>query len=297
MKTQLSQPPPDRTDSDALCKKLAEMFPAEFAQWAFGVQGKVKVEKTELRREPIRADAVILSGDRDMLHAEFQTTVKSKVPAPLRLLDYYVGLKRQNPQRRVRQVLVVLKQTSEEVLDHYRDERTFHSYDVIRMWEQDPQELLQYDGLTALATLCRAESGGKLLAKVAARIQRIKSFEQRREAVNWSRVLAGLRYDKNIINRLLKEGDMLEESVIYQDIFQRGEQRGERRGMQYGEQRMLMIFLEQRFGKLSATLRRQIERMAVEGVEELGKALFGLESKDELQTWLKQYAAKSKTMN
>jgi hypothetical protein len=32
-------------------------------------------------------------------------------------------------------------------------------------------------------------------------------------------VLAGLRYDKDMVYRILKESDMLEESVVYQDIF------------------------------------------------------------------------------
>jgi hypothetical protein len=72
-----------------------------------------------LTREPIRADAVILYAAEDTLHAEFQTTMKSDVPVPLRMLDYKVGLKRQNPQRRVRQVLIVLKQTGEEIPDRY----------------------------------------------------------------------------------------------------------------------------------------------------------------------------------
>jgi hypothetical protein len=74
----------------------------------------------------------------ETLHAEFRTTMKSDVPVPLRLLDYYVGLKRQNPSRRVRQVLVVLKQTGEEIPGRYEDERTLRTYDVVRVWEQNP---------------------------------------------------------------------------------------------------------------------------------------------------------------
>ena len=125
---------PARGESDNLCKWLAEEYPEQFAHWLFGTSGKVKVEKTELSREPVRADSVIFSHDDDeTLHAEFQTTMKSDVPVPLRLLDYYVGLKRKNPSQRVRQVLVVLKQTGEEIPDRYEDERTLHIYDVVRV--------------------------------------------------------------------------------------------------------------------------------------------------------------------
>ena len=99
-----------RRKNDDLCKFLAEEYPEQFAPWLFGTHGKVKVEKTELSRDPIRADSVIFSSDEnETLHTEFQTTKKSDVALPLRFLDYYVGLKRKQPKRRVRQVLVVLR--------------------------------------------------------------------------------------------------------------------------------------------------------------------------------------------
>ncbi|MGH8500827.1 MAG: hypothetical protein ACRERV_18735, partial [Methylococcales bacterium] len=139
---------PDRGASDTLCKRLAEEYPEQFAEWLFGAKGKVKVDKTELSREPIRADSVIFSHEEnETLHAEFQTTMKSDVPVPLRFLDYYVGFKRKNPSRRVRQVLVVLKQTDEKIPDRYEDERTVHIYDVVEVWKQNPALLLRHEGL------------------------------------------------------------------------------------------------------------------------------------------------------
>jgi predicted transposase YdaD len=192
----------------------------------------------------------------------------------------------------------VLKQTGEEIPDRYEDERTLHIYDVVRVWEQNPAELMKHDGLLPLATLCRAESGEKLLSEVAARINRIKSRERRREALNWSRMLAGLRYDKNLIYRIMKESDMLEESVVYQDIFQkgerRGEQRGEQRGLQKGvekgERKLVMLQLEERFGKLSPKIRKQIEHLPAEQLEDFGKALLDFQSKQDLTRWLRQHS-------
>ncbi len=130
-------------ESDNLCKRLAELYPEQFAQWLFGVRG-VTVEKTELSREPIRADAVILAQrDAATLHIEFQTKHQSDVPLPLRMLDYYVGLKRQHPARRVRQALLLLKPTKTTIPAQYTDERTVHSYQVVKLWELDPVELMQ----------------------------------------------------------------------------------------------------------------------------------------------------------
>lgn len=287
-----------RDARDTLCKRLAEDHPEQFARWLFGTRGKVKVEKTELDREPIRADAVIFSSDEnETLHGEFQTTRKSEVPLPLRFLDYYVGLKRKRPGRRVRQVLVVLKPTDTPILDHYEDERTWHGYDVVKMWEQNPADLLPYEGLLPLATLCRTESGEKLLQDVATQINRIKSREQRRETLNWSRVLAGLRYNKRLIFETLKESDMLEESVIYQDIFKKGERRGEQRGLQQGvqlgEKTIAQRQLERRFGKLPPGVQRQIEGLTVAQLEELCDALLDFQTRRDMLAWFKRQTVKS----
>jgi predicted transposase YdaD len=271
---------------------LAEEYPEQFARWLFGARGKVKVEKTELDREPIRADSVIFSHDDETLHTEFQTTMKSDIPVPLRLLDYYVGFKRQRPKRRVRQVLVVLKPTDEAIPDRYEDECTTHRYTVVKLWEQDPTELLQHEGLLPLATLCRAESGEKLLQAVATQINRIPSLEQRRETLNWSRVLAGLRYDTGVVYQILKESDMLEESVVYQDILRKGEQRGVQRGAEQEARKVATRQLERRFGKLSHTVQQKLERLVVEQLEALCDALLDFQTKDDLTRWLKQQAVR-----
>jgi predicted transposase YdaD len=292
---------PARGASDALCKRLAEAYPSQFARWLFSAGGPVTVEKTELRREPVRADAVIFShAERETLHAEFQATMKSEVPVPLRRLDYYVGFKRQQPDRRVRQVLVVLKPAGEVIPDRYEDEWTVHRYHVIKLWEQDPAALLKHEGLLPLATLCRTESGEKLLAEVAARVNRIRSRERRRETLNWSRVLAGLRYNTGLVYQILKESEMLEESVVYQDIYQKGERHGEQRGEQRGERRgiekearkVALRLLERRFGKLSPTVRRQIEPFVVEQLEALCEAMLDFRGKEDLARWLKQQTPK-----
>jgi len=201
---------PDRQEriaSDNLCKLLTEQYPDQFARRFFGPQvGKVEILKTELSREPIRADsAILLAESGDLLHIELQTTIKSAVPVPLRMLDYYVGFKRQNPSRRVRQVLIVLKDTGEQIPDRYVDERTTHIYDAACMWLLKPGPLLEHEGLLPMATLCQAELGDEeLLETVVARIRKIESRERRREAISLSRALAGLRYDKKMIYRILK---------------------------------------------------------------------------------------------
>lgn len=79
---------------------------------------------------------------------------------------------------------------------------------------------------------------------------------------------------------------MLEESVIYQDILQKGEQRG----AQKEGRNIALLMLEQKFGAPSRTIRQQIERLVTEQIEALCKALLDFKSKEELRQWLKQHA-------
>jgi len=97
-------------------------------------------------------------------------------------------------------------------------------------------------------------------------------------------MLAGLRYDKDLITKILKESDMLEESVIYQDIL--------RRGAEQEAKKMVLLQLEMRFGKLSLKVRRQIERLAVAQAEELCKALLYFQTQSDMLAWFKQQEAK-----
>ena len=91
---------------------------------------------------------------------------------------------------------------------------------------------------------------------------------------------------------------MLEESVVYQDILQKGRRRGLQEGLQKGLQKgaeqearkVAMRLLERRFGNLSQTVRRQIERLMVEQLESLCDALLDFQTKGDLNRWLKQHA-------
>ncbi len=81
---------------DNICKILAEKYPIDFAHWLLPDEPqKVKLLKTELSIEPIRADSItFLQTENRILHLEFQTTAKSETPIPLRMLDYFVRLVR-----------------------------------------------------------------------------------------------------------------------------------------------------------------------------------------------------------
>lgn len=54
----------------------------------------------------------------------------------------------------------------------------------------------------------------------------IEDINTQREISACTEVLAGLKFNKNVIRQLFRE-ELMRESVIYQDILQRGRQQGE----------------------------------------------------------------------
>jgi predicted transposase YdaD len=154
---------------DNLCKLLAEKYPDRFAAWLLGeVPRTIAVLKSELSIEPIRADSVtFLQANGRILHLEFQTLWQSDPPMPLRLLDYWVRLHRLY-RLPVTQVVVVLLPPQEDaaIATTCELEQTRHRFQVVRMWEQEPEAFLQDLALLPLATLARAQNATQLLQRV-----------------------------------------------------------------------------------------------------------------------------------
>lgn len=270
---------------DNVCKLLAEKYPDDFARWLITVESPVKVLKTELSIEPIRADSVtFLQTTNRILHIEFQTSTKSKPPIPFRMLDYFVRLVKQY-KLSVTQVVIFLQETNNEIAftEEYVNEMTTHRYRVIRMWEQDSTMFLNNPALLPLAPLTRTDSPEKLLSQVAQSVAKIPSRESRQEIAAYTEILAGLKFKKDLIRRFLSE-DIMQESVIYQDI----EQKGEEKGKQKEALSFCMLLLNQRFGELESSIVERVNVLPVEKLEALGVALFNIYEIDDLIAWLSE---------
>jgi predicted transposase YdaD len=76
----------------------------------------------------------------------------------------------------------------------------------------------------------------------------------------------------------------MQESVIYQDILQKGEERGE----QIEAVKFCMRLLNQRFGELDSLIVERVKVLSVEQLENLGAALFNITEVADLVTWLNQ---------
>ncbi|UKO96680.1 Rpn family recombination-promoting nuclease/putative transposase [Nostoc sp. UHCC 0870] len=267
---------------DNLCKLLSEKHPVTFASWVLGKpQTDVTVLKTELSIEPIRADYVtFLQLQERILHLEFQTKLESTPPLPLRMLDYWVRLYRLYRLPITQVVVLLLPPAPDTVIETvFSVESTRHEYRVISMWEENPQPFLNEPALLPLATLAATTQPQVLLQQVVERVNQLELGE-RSQISAYTQILAGLKYKKDLIKQLFREG-MMRESVIYQEILAEGEQRGEQR-----ERSLILRQLTRRVGELSQPVRERVENLSLEQLENLGEALLDFQTIADLDTWL-----------
>lgn len=273
---------------DNLCKLLAERHPQCFVRWLLGEPSlKVEVLKTELSIEPIRADSVILlAASSGILHLEFQTQFASKLPLPLRMLDYSVRLYRIYRVPIAQVVVLLLPPANEdEIVSVFEVQRTRHEYRVVRLWDEDPEVFLAEPALLPLAVLCGRDGSTTLLERVAAQVQAVNP-EDRALVSSYVQILAGLKYQKALIRQIFRE-DVMRESVIYQEILEEGRQEGWQEGRQEGERSLVLKQLMRRVGVLSEEARSQIFALSLEQLEALGVALLDFGTVAELEDWLR----------
>jgi predicted transposase YdaD len=185
-------------------------------------------------------------------------------------------------------VVLLLPPTPETVIETaFSIETTRHEYRVISMWEENPEPFLKDSALLPLAPLAATTQPQTLLQRVVARVNQLEP-RQRAEISAYTQILAGLKYKKDLIRNLFREG-MMRESVIYQEILaegeQRGEERGEQRGRQEGERSLILRQLTRRVGELPQQVLERIETLSLEQLENLGEALLDFQAIADLETW------------
>ncbi|AFZ50644.1 DUF4351 domain-containing protein [Dactylococcopsis salina] len=267
---------------DNLCKLLSEKYPTNFASWVLKTpQTNVEVLKTELSIEPIRADSVtFLQLQGRILHLEFQTQWRSKPPLPLRMLDYWVRLYRLYRLPITQVVVLLLPPPETEVIEtRFTLENTDHQYQVIRLWEENPDRFLHDPALLPLAPLTATNEPQTLLQQVVEQVNELEE-EKRVEISAYAQIVAGLKYEKDLVKRLFREG-MMRESVIYQDIIREGRQEGR----QEEGRSLILRQLTRRVGELPQLWRDRVNSLSLEQLENLGEALLDFQGMGDLETW------------
>jgi len=95
-------------------------------------------------------------------------------------------------------------------------------------------------------------------------------------------VLAGLRFDKNLIRQLFREEIMLE-SVTYQDILEQG---GRRASIS-----MILRLLTRKISSVTPEIQAQIQTLSIPQLEDLGEALLDFSQPTDLTIWLESHQA------
>lgn len=282
---------------DNVCKYLAERFPEQFAQWLMGEPVPLSVlDPTELSSEPIRADSLIfLQSSNQILHLEFQTQPKPELP--FRMVDYFVRLYRRYPQVSIRQIIIYLRPSRSEwvyqttfVADNLR-----HKFEVMRMWEQDPDALQGQWGLLPFLALAQQADPTQTLRAVANRIRQIPDIAIRGDITAATAVLAGIALEREVIRRILGEMNM-RESVIYQEWreealkegLEQGLQQGMQAGLQQGKREVTLRQLNRKLGSLPPEVTTRIQSLSLSQVERLADDLLTFGSPSDLVEWLSQ---------
>jgi Domain of unknown function (DUF4351) len=159
------------------------------------------------------------------------------------------------------------------------------------MWGNFPREfpypnlLLSVPGLLPLAALSQTNSPRTLLEQIATRIATIEEPTQQADVLACTQVLAGLRFEKNLIRQLFRK-ETMRESVIYQEIREDGLEEGLKEGRKNEALSLITRLLTRRIGTIAPEIREQIQTLSVEELEDLGEALLDFSSTSDLTNWL-----------
>jgi predicted transposase/invertase (TIGR01784 family) len=272
---------------DPTCKFLAESFPADFATWLLGEPITLtKLSPTELSLEPIRADSLILlNSDELVLQIEFQTEPDPKIP--FRVTDYRLRGYRRLPEKQMRQVVIYLKPTNSELVYQtvFEIPRLRHEFEVIRLWEQPTQPFLDSIGLLPFAVLTQTPDKAQTLREVAKRVEAISDIRVQSNVAASAGILAGLTLNQDFINQVLRK-ELMQESVIYREIFQEGEDKGVLRGKREEAQSLIIRLLMRRIGNMTPTVQAQVQALSLTQLESLGEALLDFSEPADLITWI-----------
>jgi predicted transposase/invertase (TIGR01784 family) len=279
---------------DNVSKFLAEQFSEDFATWLIGEPVVLtELSPSELSLEPIRADALILLQSNEVvLHCEFQTDPDPTMP--FRMTDYRLRVYRRFPTKRMIQVVIYLRETESELVQQttFELDTLHHRFQAVRLWEQPPEDFLQYPGLLPYAVLSQTPNRIGMLHQVAQAIKGIADRNRQSNLAAATAILAGLVLDREVVHKLLRR-ELMRESVIYQELKEeareevREEVRREvREEIKQSEVNLVLRQLTRRLNQaVPSTIATQIQSLSFEQLEELGEALLDFTTLADLEAW------------
>jgi hypothetical protein len=146
----------------------------------------------------------VFKSSSHIIHFECMETIRRNPKIARKMAHVYGNLKRKFPGKNILQILSVSIDVGEPIPDAFMFGNSVVKYQVVKMWEREPDGLLESEGLLPMAALCRDNGDGeKLLETIAARMAQIKDEEVRMERIEQTRVFALLRYPEEVVDRIL----------------------------------------------------------------------------------------------
>ena len=136
-----------------------------------------------------------------------------------------------------------------------------------------------------MAVLGSSEDRTQTLREVSSLIDNIQDTREQSNIAAATSLLAGLVLEKEVIQQILRE-EIMQESVIYQDIKEQGIKQGLQQGLQQGQATLVLRLLKRRIGALESQDETRITELSVEQLEALGDALLDFSHRDDLLAWL-----------
>ncbi|MFQ6055010.1 MAG: hypothetical protein ACE5J3_03395, partial [Methanosarcinales archaeon] len=190
-------------------KCLSERFPEDFIKYIFGREFKVdSILQREYRTKKVAADFVVKISHGDspfILHIEFESSYGKDMP--LRMLNYYTRIVRKY-KLPVYSVVIYLnpKYANRTFKDYYDgsvfDKKRIFEFKVIKAWELDKNIIINNKlyGLYPLLSLIEGMDIKDCLSIIDAAPINIK-----KDLHFCTIVLAGLKYDQELLKSLSKE--------------------------------------------------------------------------------------------
>jgi hypothetical protein len=262
-----------RRPFDTTLQGLAALYSQCFLAWLKGSnvvwqQEMNSVIVTQERRADFLIRYLDQEGEEQFLHIEIQNRInedESFEQMPYRM-TYYGLAARGRYGKMPQQILILIKDSAaaRRVPSFFAEGRLRMDFDIVRLWEVDPEPLLQSGlvGLLPLVPLMRGESVEELLEACTESInEQVQSNQERSELIGIALLMATLR-NKNISARdFLRRREMsniLLESPIFEELF------GDRLEAAKHESRRQIVLeaLEHKFGVLPEDLTQRITSIA-----------------------------------
>ncbi len=220
------------------------------------------------------------------------------------MADYRLRVYRRFPEKQMRQVVVYLKPSQSAFVyqNTFEIPGTRHEFEVVRLWEQPPELFLSAPGLLPLAVLARSEERTELLQQVAREIQRLRDRRTQSNLTASAAILAGLLLETELIQQIFRR-EIMQESVVFREIWEEALQEGRQAGLQEGHQAglqegrreegvaMVLRLLHRRIGEIPPEISSQIAALPLAQIEALGEALLDFTSLADLQTWWQELSS------